>query len=248
MNYRSFLPFLCITVLKLVSPAVAQDETPTDRLMSDMGRYCNRATEVSYRSQAIESPDSTRRVRFEGTLRKILHPDSPSRSWETDDFCYGDIMETLSTEVVIDGQSDSFQLLDQPLRGTYLILNALALSADNRYLAAEADFIYGGLGHQSAVTFFDLETGESISPQEICVNEFETEYDHTSFEGFLSPTIAVVFCSIFDYRNTVRIERYEAVDLTSGASQVLLSKPDNLRSYGTIVSDLEVVQVQEFSF
>ena len=233
-------------VLGLVLPASAQDRTLTDQLLTDLGRYCDRATEVSYRSQMIESSDGTTRVHIEGMLRKIVDPESSLRERDASDYCYGDVMETLSTEVVIDGQRNTFELLDEPLRDTYLVLNALSLSADDRYLVAEADFVYGGLGHQASVAFFDLEAREIVPSGEICANEFNTEYDYTSFEGFLSPTIAVVFCSIFDLTNDTQVERYEAVNLTSGTSRVLPSKPDNLQNYGIVVDDMEVMQVQKF--
>lgn len=246
MKRKFSLPLLCFTMIGLVLPASAQDETPTDRLITDLGRYCNRATEVSYRSQSIVSSDTTKRVHIEGTLRKIIDPESPFRA--SADYCWASVTETLSAEVVVDGQTNTFALLNEPLGDRYFILNPISLSSDNRYLATEAHTVHGGLSYQGSVQFFDLERRKTVSSREICANEFNTEYDNISYEGFLTPTTAVVRCSIFDQTNDTRVERYELVDLTTGTSQVLSSKPDNLQDYSTVVTELEVTQVQEFEF
>ena len=248
MRFPFSLPLLCLTVLGLVLPMKAQDRTPVDRLITDLGRYCNRATEVSYRSQAIASSDGTRRVHIEGTLRKIIDPESTLRESDSDGYCYGNVVETVSAEVFIDGQRDTFELLDEPYSEGYLILEALSLSEDNRYLAAKAHVVHGGLSHEVSVAFFDLEAGEAVSLREVCTSEFNSEYDYTSHEGFLTPTTAVVLCSIFNSRTHARMEWYEAVDLASETSRVLSGKPDNLQDYGTVVGELEVTQVQEFKF
>lgn len=64
----------------LASSTTAQDRvSSTEQMLTSLGQRCNRATEVSYRSSRIRTPDGVTEVYVEGLLRKIVNPDSSLR-------------------------------------------------------------------------------------------------------------------------------------------------------------------------
>lgn len=245
-RYRFFPLLFCLTILGSVLPSSAQEETPAEQLVSSMGQYCNRTTEVSYRSQRVVSSDETTHVYVEGTLRKLVNPDSLRRNLDTEGYCYGDTSETPTTKVIIQGQ-DEFEVLDEPFDRGYLVLEVRALSPDNRYLATESRVVWSGLSETLSASFIDLEARDSVRTPDLCTREPSGSFNASYYEGFLSSTTAVVRCSGFNPRaEEERTEWYEALDLTTGTSQVLDRRPDNLQSYSTVTSELEITNIQKF--
>jgi hypothetical protein len=80
---RSGLLTVCgAMALWLTSPSAALSQNtnvPVDQLFEDLTGYCDRATEVSYRSRVLIADKDDRQVYIEGLLRKVVDPRSSLR-------------------------------------------------------------------------------------------------------------------------------------------------------------------------
>jgi len=233
---KGFSASLCALMLGLSLPASAQ-VMPPQTMLNTLSRYCNRATEVSYRSHQLISPDGRIHVHAEGLLRKIVDPSSPLRQTDTNRTCYSDVRHTVARHLVIETESESYRLVDEPYAEGYVLYQPRAFSANSQFLALEMQIAYTRANPGSYVIFMNTENDETVQIRNMCGN-----LGFQSYAGFLSDREAAVRCR----NNRATAEWFEAVDLSSGRVRQLSSRPDAVASYGRVVGEFEVVKTQVF--
>ncbi len=233
---KGFSTSLYALTLGLSLPASAQ-VMPPQTMLSALGRYCNRATEVTYRSHQLISPDGRIHVHAEGLLRKIVDPDSSLRQTDTNRTCYSDFRHTVARQLVIEIESETHRLVDAPYEEGYVLYQPQAFSANSQFLALEMQIAYTRDNPGRYVTFVDAENDETVRTHNMCGN-----LGFQSYVGFLSNHEAVVRCQ----NRRATADWFEAVDLSSGLVRQLSSRPGNVASYGRAVGDFEVIRTQVF--
>ncbi len=227
---------LCALTLGLSRPATAQ-VSPQQTMLDTLSGFCNRATEISYRSHQLISPDGRIRVHAEGLLRKVVNPNSPLRQTDTNRTCYSDARHTLARQLVIETENESYRLVDEPYEEGYVLYQPQAFSSNSRFLALEMQIAYTSDRPGSYVIFVDAENDRTVRIRNMCGN-----LGFQNYIGFLSDREAVVHCQ--NSRGTANW--FEAVDLSSGQVSQLSSRPDDIAGYGRIAGDFEVVETQLF--
>ncbi len=226
--------------------AIAQVMRPQS-MLNALGRQCSQVTEVTYHSQRLLAPDGKQQVHVEGVLRKTVNPTSQLRQSDTEGFCYPDVRETVTREMVIQNADSTKVLSDRPYEEGYVIYQPRSFSSDSRFLAVDLQVTYTGGAPGHYVLFMDLENDQVIQTPDICDNlAFE------SYVGFASKTEAVVLCQ--DYGDPGEpssgepssIERFETVNLLNGSVRQLEGRPDDLAGYGSITREFEVTKAQAF--
>lgn len=233
---EGFSASLCALILGLSLPASAQ-VMPPQTMLNTLSRHCNRATEVSYRSHQLISPDGRIHVHAEGLLRKIVDPSSPLRQTDTNRTCYSDMRHTVARHLVIETESESYRLVDEPYAEGYVLYQPRAFSANSQFLALEMQIAYTHANPGSYVIFMNAENDETVQIRNMCGN-----LGFQSYIGFLSDREAAVHCR----NNRATVEWFEAVDLSSGQVRQLSSRPEAAASYGRVVGEFEVVKTQIF--
>jgi hypothetical protein len=219
-----------------LAQAVDQSLAPIRRLSASMFRYCNRTTELSYRSQRLTSPDGVVQVYIEGMLRKTVN--DPNRSPNSADYCYADKAETVSNQLIIETETETYQISGSTYDAGYIIYHPQAFSADGRYLATVGEIVYDGLSTESFTAIFDLVGRKALRTPNLCL-----DLDSSSHVGFTTANEVVVRCDGYSSRPPIEA-RYEAVSLPLATVRRLSARPSELANYGTLVGELEVIQTQ----
>jgi hypothetical protein len=228
--------------LTFPSTALSQNaNVPVDQLFEDLAGYCDRATEVSYRSRALVSDSGDRQVYVEGLLRKTVDPRSSLRQSDTDGHCYSDSIETLESKLVVE-QSGEARRFDIERYGddTIIVWTPRSFSADGRYLVTDVDVSYSGTGGGSYIQLFDLQSGAVVTAAAWCdtiSGEYSSEYLGITAEGEF-----VVHCAEYGGER----EQIEAFNPQTLEIRQLASVPAQLTNYGSVASELAVLQVQRF--
>ncbi|MEL6552839.1 MAG: hypothetical protein AAFQ63_05165 [Cyanobacteria bacterium J06621_11] len=256
MPIQRLSALLCSLAIGLLSPvSMAQTEPssateapsphPIQSMITSLGQQCNRATEVTYRSDQLVAPDGAASVHVEGILRKTVYPDSQLRQVDTDSFCYPDSRETVSRQIVIQDEAGTRLLNDSPYNQGYVLYRPRSFSADSRFLAMDVQVAYTGGDPGNYVLFLDLENDSAVEAPDVCENLIFQNY-----VGFASETEVVVLCQ--DYGgptsapDNADLERYELVNLLDGSVRTLASRPDDLSGYGRLIRSFEVTKMQRF--
>lgn len=248
LSFPAFLFTLILGLLSLTVKNTAQAQStsateeaprphPAQVMITSLGQQCNRATEVTYRSEQLVSPDGLKSAHVEGMLRKTVDPNSQLRRGDTEEFCYPDRRETVSRQIVIQDESGTRILDDQPYDDGYVIYRPRSFSSDSRFLAMDIQVAYTGGDPGNYVLFLDSENDSVVETPDLCENLVFQNY-----VGFASETEAVVFCQ--DYGAPVK--RYELVNLLNGSVRRLPDRPDDLTGYGMVVRNFEVTKTQQF--
>lgn len=223
--------------------AIAQAMLPQD-MLNALVRRCNRATEVTYRSAQLVSPDGKTRVYAEGLLRKRVAADGQRRQVRTAagtaTVCLPDRRETISRNLVIETEDNTRELTDSPFGEGYILYQPRAFTADSRFLAMDMRVAYTDGVPGSYVIFFDMEN-ETVVPAQICDGMLFQNYI-----GFASETEAAVLCQDYGLADGTPVERLEAVSLLDGRVRRLSSQPEGLVGYGSITQGFEVTKTQFF--
>jgi len=217
-------------------PASAQ-VMPPQAMLDALGANCDRAAEVTYQSQILAAPNGNTLVRAQGLLRKRVNPDSQLRNVDTTDYCYPDTRETVSRQIILETPSGTRQLVDTPYEEGYIMYQPRAFSADSRFLALDMRVAYTDGNTGSYVLFLDTTNDTIVEAPTLC--------DGMVFQnniGFAADTEAVVLC-----QGGLRFaERFESVNLLTGAVRRLPSRPEGVAGYGNIIRAFEVIKVQLF--
>jgi hypothetical protein len=109
MTQQRWITLLAATMVgSAIAPSLrAQETNSTDQLLTELGQRCNRATEVSYRSQRLTDTDTSTEAYVEGLIRKLVNANSPLRQGDTEEFCYPDRRETVHRTLVIETGDDT---------------------------------------------------------------------------------------------------------------------------------------------
>jgi len=216
--------------------AIAQVMTPQD-MLNGLGANCDRAAELTYRSQVIASPDGNTLVRAEGLLRKRVNPESTLRAIDTDTYCYPDARETVNRQIILQTASGIRKLIDTPYEEGYILYQPRAFSADSRFLALDMRVVYTDGSTGSYVLFLDTSNDTLVETPNLCDGLISQ-----SHIGFTADTEAVVHCQ--DALGLA--ERFESIDLLTGSIRPMLAQPEAVAGYGNIVRAFEVLRVQLF--
>ena len=211
--------------------------TPAERMITELNESCDRVMEVTYRSEALISPDGNTQAYAEGTLRKIKRPSS--------DRCLAAINETVSLQILTEGQGKLQTSNTLSDLGAYMTFHPRSISPDNRFLVGDTE-ITPGRYTRNGIALVDLPTGNFVKTNDLCAHSAASSFDHVYYAGFLSPTQVVVRCSEFDQPAGDRVEWFEAINLLSGEAIALAAEPANLLTYGTLEGDFEVTDTQMF--
>jgi hypothetical protein len=97
MTQQRWITLLAATMVgSAIAPSLrAQETNSTDQLLTELGQRCNRATEVSYRSQRLTDTDTSTEAYVEGLIRNWSMPTAPYARGDTEEFCYPDRRETV---------------------------------------------------------------------------------------------------------------------------------------------------------
>lgn len=210
---------------------------PPQAMLNALGANCDRATEVTYQSQILASPDGNTLVRAEGLLRKRVNADSPLRAVDTDDYCYPDMRETVSRQITLQTSSGIRRLVDDPYNDGYIMYQPRAFSADSRFLALDmrVAFTEGDTG--SYALFLDTSDDTIVDAPNLCEG-----FALQSNIGFTSSTEAVVLC-----QSELRLsQQFESVNLLTGTVRSLTERPENAIGHGNVIRAFEVTKVQLF--
>ncbi len=216
-------------------PSFAQP-SPTVNLLEALGQRCNRATEVSYRSDQLISADGETTVYFEAVLRKIVRPDSTLHRADTDDYCFPDVRETPVRDLVIEHQGEIQRIDTGAYEYGYILYSPRSFSPDGRYVAIDLQVAFTGGSPGDYVGVFDLEQGDYIPLTAIC-----EQYEFEQTAGFLDVNTVSVECIGYGPAESL----FEQFDLTTGEIRTL---PDEFGSsrYGSVTRPFEVIQTQSF--
>ncbi|MEO0759336.1 MAG: hypothetical protein AAFY78_20965 [Cyanobacteria bacterium J06648_16] len=224
-------------VLASVShPALAQ-VSPTVQMFEMLGQRCNRATEVSYRSERLVSENGERTVYVEGILRKIVRPNSPVRRSDTTDFCFPDVRETPVQTLVIEQSGETQRINLGPFDTGYVIYSPRSFSAEGRYLIFDVQVAYIGGDPGAFVGALDLEQGEFVPLTGIC-----DQYDFEQYAGLFGDTTVAVEC--ISYGDVT--SEFQIFNLATGSLQTLSPNPFMVENFGTVASPFEVTKTQVF--
>ena len=219
--------------------AIAQVMPPQQMLNALVSR-CNRATEVTYRSAQLASPDGNTRVYAEGMLRKQVVPNSQRRQLDTARACLPDSRETVSRNLIIETEGSIRELTASPYNEGYILYQPRAFTADSRFLALDMRVAYTDGVPGSYVIFFDMED-ETVVSAEVCDG-----MPFQNYIGFSSETEAVILCQDYGLADGTPVERVEAINLLDGSVRPLASQPEGLLGYGRIIKEFEVTSAQFF--
>lgn len=216
-----------------INPKFAQD-----LLNNVLHRRCDRATEVSYRSNQLTStPINGTHVYIDAILRKIVTPGSPLRQSDSSRGCAADVRETSRHELVIAHAGETRRITLDPYPDSYLIYHLQSFSPDGNFLAADLQTVYAGGDSSNHVTLFDLrDNSVTVSTPTAC-----DELDRTSFYGFASDAEAIVRCE--GYLGST--QRFEAININTGTIRRLAGIP-SVMNYGLPAGAPEVTKVQMF--
>jgi hypothetical protein len=242
-NRSCLLTFCSAAALWLASPSAAlsqRADESVDQLFRDLAGYCDRATEVSYRSRILISDDGEKQIYVEGLLRKVVDPGSSLRQADNNGNCHPDSLETLESELVVE-QAGEVRRFDLESYGddTIVIWAPRSFSADGRYLITDVEVSYSGTGGGSYVQLFDLQRGTAVAANwcEAISGEYSSEYLGITAEGEF-----VAHCTEYGPAT----EQTEAFNPQTLEMRQIFSVPAQLSSYGTLASELTVRQVQRF--
>lgn len=233
-----------LLVLQVTSKTHAQTDAPVGRAMDALnGDSCDRATELTYQSQQLQSPSGDTIVHFEGTLLKIVN--DPAQIVREGRFCHGSRTQTITDEIIVTHQGSTQRFDANPYEGGYLVNTPLSFSPDERYIAAEIAIVYSGMHISNAIAAFDTTTGQIVRTPSICEDPNASDMDSVDYIGFLSATEMVVECQFAGRRNADS-SRIEVVTLPSGHVRALTALPGNTVSYGTPIGEFQITQLQRF--
>lgn len=236
MRNKTASAFIFLLTLGWMHPAPAQ-VMPPQAMLNALGANCDRATEITYRSQILASPDGNTLVRAEGLLRKKVDPESQLREVDLDNYCYPDTRETVTREIVLQTRDGVRRLVDSPFTDGYIVYQPLAFSSDSRFLAIDMRVIYTDGDTGNYVLFLDTEDDTLVQMPDLCEGlVFQSNI------GFASTTEAVVLCQ----GGLQFAERAEVVNLETGEVRSIANTPQDLVGYGSIISTFEVIKVQLF--
>lgn len=247
---RHFFTSLTLTVSTLFAAVLTNGMTPRPSqaqtnpefgqlLLSDiLDERCDRATEISYRSNQLTThSENGTRVSVEAILRKIVTPDSPLRQSDTATSCMADSRETSQQQLIIQSPTETRRVTLTPHSGSYLIYHLQSFSPNGQYLIADLQSIYTGGDGGNYITIFDLSgSSVSVSTPNVC-----EELDFSSYYGFSSETEVVVLCE--GYLGMSR--HFESVNVETGAVTRLSSTP-TVTSYGLAAGEPAVTKIQTF--
>ncbi|MEL6469760.1 MAG: hypothetical protein AAFQ74_08535 [Cyanobacteria bacterium J06623_4] len=216
-----------------INPKFAQD-----LLNNVLNRRCDRATEVSYRSNQLTStPLNGTHVYIDAILRKIVTPGSPLRQSDSPLGCAADARETSRHELVIARAGETRRITLEPYPDSYLIYHLQSFSPDGNFLVADLQTVYAGGDGGNHVTIFDLRDNTvTVSTPTVC-----DELDFASFYGFATETEAIVLCE--GYLGST--QRFEAINVQTGTLRRVAGMPP-VMSYGLPVGAPEITKVQRF--
>jgi hypothetical protein len=240
---RSGLFNICSVTLWLTASGAALGQNtnaPVDQLFRDLAGYCNRATELSYRSRVLASDDTDTQVYVEGLLRKIVDPRSSLRQYDGDG-CYPDSLGMLESALVVEREGEVRRFaLERYDEDTIEILTPHSFSADGRYLLAEVRASYSGVGGGNYVQLFDLQSGAVVASDVWC-EAISSEYG-ADYLGMTAKDEFVVRCTGYGGERA----QIEAFNPQTFEMRQLSSVPAQLSGYGSVESELTVLQVQRF--
>jgi hypothetical protein len=241
---RSGLLNICSATLWLTAAGAALGQNtnaPVDQLFRDLAGYCDRATELSYRSHVLTSDDADTQVYVEGLLRKIVDPRSSLRQYDGDDNCYPDSLRMIESELVVEREGEVRRFaLERYEEDTIEVLTPRSFSADGRYLITQVRASYSGAGGGDYVQLLDLQSGAIVAPNVWC-EAISSEYG-ADYLGMTAEDEFVVSCTEYGSARA----QIEAFNPQTFEMRQLSSVPAQLSGYGSVESELTVLQVQRF--
>lgn len=235
---------LSLLLLQSTNRTTAQPTTPIRQAIDVLnGDSCDRATELTYQSQQLQSPSGNITVHFEGTLLKIVN--DPSQVISENRFCHASRAQTLSDDMIVTQQGNAQRFSENPYNGGYLVDTPISFSPDEQYIAAEIEIVYGGMHISNEIAAFDVTTGQMVPTPNICEDPNASDMDSVAYLGFLSATEMVVECQ-FGGRRAPLPTRLEIVTLPGGSIRQIERIPNSVASYGTPVGEFEITQLQRF--
>ena len=197
---------------------------------------CEGATEVSYRSQKLQSPDNQKTVYFEVVLRRIV----PENSLDNPDYCRSNI-QTPRLEMVIEEQNNSRRIDYGEVDEIHTVINPISFSPDSRFVITQNDYIYQGGDSGYSNFILDLTVAKPELFSIVPCNE-----NYSKYSGFLSDTEVIFSCSVYGDPETW----LETINLDTLAANRLNQVPTNTakltRTYGDVIEELAVTKTQVF--
>ena len=232
-----------IAMISLASIAIAQAISPVRRVVEITNHRCNRATEVSYQSKKLLSPDESTQVHFEGTLRKVVNdPENAPRS--DNGFCHANKAQTVIDQLVVDVEGETTIFDSFSYDGGYIILEPLSFSPDGQYLVTRADTVYAGMHNTPGIALFSPTNGQITTVSNMCDGLMESDMDAVDYIGFSSSGEMIVECQPTGRQG--RSNRFESINLQSGVVNQLTERPSRTTSHGTTLGYFEITKVQRF--
>lgn len=206
---------------------------------------CRGTTEVSYRSQALTSPDDRSSVYIDMTLRRR----GRANSYGEDTFvirCNGNIAERPSGELIVEKEGKVIRKRLYNILGitrniyNYTVVNPIAFSADSRYLVLRVDVSDGQ--NASWVNHVVLDTFNDYQLLSFAACE---QFKGNNFIGFLSNLQVVFACEKPGEIGPIEVVNLQTRELQR-LNQGYVNKLTEARSYGTVATEFSVVQEQQF--
>ena len=221
-----------------------ENELAADLVAVELRERCNRATEVSYRSQQLTSLDESVQVHIEGMVRKIVNnPDDRMRRGIA---CHADTAETLQADVVVTRNNRTTRIAAiEPYIGGYVHLLPISFSSDGRYVAISFDTYFPASNINSSVVILDLDTEQFVDVVDACEGMLLSDYDAVNYIGFSAEDEAVIRCQPRARREPVPSRR-EIISLPSGRVRPYASRLSLYGNYGSISDSARVTTVQIF--
>lgn len=211
---------------------------------------CFKTKEVFYRSQTLKSPISESSVYFDTVLRRIRGGKVPQGNGE---------------EVCLEGGGTPRSHLLEATGGTrivykndpldyFYVLSPKSFSADGRYLVSEYSADYSGDGG-IGIAIFSVDSKYAAVDSEIkyCRQSDDSQYpaSHITFKGFLSASQFIIEChavygAALDgpdlWHEIIDLQKREVKKISSQNLTLLR----NLKSYGAVISESQILKVQIF--
>ena len=228
----------CLTGLLAASSLAQTNPKFAQQLLTQVfNSRCNRATEVSYRSNRLTTQQTNgTTVHVNAILRKIVTPGSPLRDSDPENGCRADARETSQQELVIQSPTETRLITLTPYDCSYLTNHLQSFSPNGQYLVADLQSVYAGGDAGNHITIFNLGDNISATTPEVC-----TEVEFASFYGFATPTEAIVRCEGY----LASSQTYEAVNVRTGNVRRLAGTP-SVMNYGLPAGEPAVTKIQTF--
>ena len=230
--------------LPIAKASPTENDLAADLVAAELGERCNRATEVSYRSQQLTSLDESAQVHIEGMVRKIV--DNPDDLIRRGIACHADTAETLRADVVVTRNDRTTHIAAiEPYIGGYVHLLPVSFSSDGRYVAFSFDTHFPGSNINSSVVFLDLDTEQFVDVVDACEGMLISDYDAVNYIGFSAEDEALIRCQPYA-RSEPTPSRREIIALPSGRVRPYTSRLSLYGNYGSISDSARVTNVQRF--